>query len=126
MALPRRNGTPARPWALSLARFNLDGLGVQVVDQTFVTPLTVDVANIRVGFKADAQVGVGAVQLESRRGTITASAWVTDRVAEGVVFANFHFNQPNNANELTQSTPLDPVAKIPEYKMAACRIESKA
>lgn len=62
------------------------------------------------------------VQLESRRGTMSASAWVTDRVAEGVVFANFHFNQPNNANELTQSTPLDPVAKIPEYKVTAVRV----
>jgi formate dehydrogenase alpha subunit len=62
------------------------------------------------------------VRLESRRGAMTASAWVTDRVAEGVVFANFHFNQPNNANELTQSTPLDPVAKIPEYKVTAIRV----
>ncbi len=72
-----------------------------------------------------AKLGVGdrdTVQLESRRGTITASAWVTDRVAEGVVFANFHFNQPSNANELTQSTPLDPVAKIPEYKVTAVRV----
>jgi anaerobic selenocysteine-containing dehydrogenase len=43
-------------------------------------------------------------------------------VAEGVVFANFHFNQPSNANELTQSTPLDPVAKIPEYKVTAVRV----
>jgi predicted molibdopterin-dependent oxidoreductase YjgC len=62
------------------------------------------------------------IQLESRRGTMTASAWITDRVAEGVVFANFHFHNPSNANELTQSTPLDPVAKIPEYKVTAVRV----
>ena len=63
-----------------------------------------------------------SIQLESRRGTMTASAWITDRVAEGVVFANFHFPNPGNANELTQSTPLDPVAKIPEYKVTAVRV----
>ena len=63
------------------------------------------------------------IQLESRRGRITATACVTDRVAEGVVFANFHFAVPHNANELTHST-LDPVAKIPEYKVTAVRVVS--
>lgn len=62
------------------------------------------------------------IQLESRRGQMTARAGITDRVAEGVVFANFHFRVPRNANELTQSTPLDPVAKIPEYKVTAVRL----
>ena len=64
-----------------------------------------------------------AIQLESRRGRITATASVTDRVAEGVVFANFHFAVPHNANELTHST-LDPIAKIPEYKVTAVRVVS--
>ena len=62
-----------------------------------------------------------AIQLESRRGRISAIAEVTDRVAEGVVFANFHFAVPHNANELTHTT-LDPVAKIPEYKVIAVRV----
>jgi predicted molibdopterin-dependent oxidoreductase YjgC len=38
-----------------------------------------------------------------------------------MVYANFHF--PNaSANELTQAV-LDPVAKIPEYKVTAVKVE---
>jgi predicted molibdopterin-dependent oxidoreductase YjgC len=61
------------------------------------------------------------VRITSRRGHIEAQAWVTDRVPPGMVYANFHF--PNaSANELTQAA-LDPVAKIPEYKITAVKVE---
>jgi formate dehydrogenase major subunit/formate dehydrogenase alpha subunit len=61
------------------------------------------------------------VRVTSRRGQIEAQAWVTDRVPPGMVYANFHF--PNaSANELTQAA-LDPVAKIPEYKITAVKVE---
>ncbi len=61
------------------------------------------------------------VRVTSRRGHIEAQAWVTDRVPPGMVYANFHF--PNaSANELTQAV-LDPVAKIPEYKVTAVKVE---
>jgi len=61
------------------------------------------------------------VRVTSRRGHIEAQAWVTDRVPPGMVYANFHF--PNaSANELTQAA-LDPVAKIPEYKITAVKVE---
>jgi len=63
-----------------------------------------------------------AVRVTSRRGSITAKAWVTDRVPPGMVFANFHFPE-NSANILTISA-LDPEAKIPEYKVAAVRLEA--
>ena len=55
------------------------------------------------------------------RGSIEAEAWVTDRVPPGMVYANFHFPEAN-ANELTQAA-LDPVAKIPEYKISAVKVE---
>ncbi len=62
------------------------------------------------------------VRITSRRGSIEAQAWVTDRVPPGMVFANFHF--PDAAvNELTLAA-LDPVAKIPEYKICAVRVEA--
>jgi formate dehydrogenase major subunit/formate dehydrogenase alpha subunit len=65
--------------------------------------------------------GSNMVRVYSRRGSIEASAWVTDRVPPGMVFANFHF--PNaSANELTIAA-LDPIAKIPEYKVCAVNIE---
>jgi formate dehydrogenase alpha subunit len=66
--------------------------------------------------------GKTRVRISSRRGSIVAEAWVTDRVPPGVVFANFHFPEAS-ANELTISA-LDPVAKIPEYKVCAVRIEA--
>jgi len=61
------------------------------------------------------------VRVTSRRGSIEAEAWVTDRVPPGMVFANFHFPEAS-ANELTIAA-LDPVAKIPEYKVCAVRVE---
>jgi len=61
------------------------------------------------------------VRLQSRRGVIEAEAWITDRVPPGMVFANFHFPEAS-ANELTIAA-LDPVAKIPEYKVCAVRVQ---
>ena len=60
------------------------------------------------------------VRVESRRGVIQARAWVTDRVPPGMVYANFHFPEAN-ANELTHAS-LDPVAKIPEFKITAVKV----
>lgn len=61
------------------------------------------------------------IRITSRRGSIEAKAWITDRVPPGMVYANFHF--PNaSANELTHAS-LDPVAKIPEYKITAVKVE---
>jgi formate dehydrogenase major subunit/formate dehydrogenase alpha subunit len=61
------------------------------------------------------------VWVVSRRGRIRATAWVTDRTPEGVVFAPFHFaEQP--ANRLTRDA-YDPTSKIPAYKFAAVRLE---
>lgn len=61
------------------------------------------------------------VRITSRRGNIEAQAWVTDRVPPGMVYANFHFPEAS-ANELTHAS-LDPVAKIPEYKITAVKVE---
>ncbi len=61
------------------------------------------------------------VRITSRRGSIVAQAWLTGRVPEGMVYANFHFPEAS-ANELTIAA-LDPISKIPEYKVAAVRVE---
>jgi formate dehydrogenase major subunit/formate dehydrogenase alpha subunit len=58
--------------------------------------------------------------IASRRGQVQATAWVTDRVPPGMIYANFHFPE-SPINELTNPA-LDPVAKIPEYKVCAVRI----
>jgi formate dehydrogenase major subunit/formate dehydrogenase alpha subunit len=62
------------------------------------------------------------IRLRSRRGTMIARLACTDRVAPGVVFGNFHFPEEGNVNNLTIAA-LDPVAKIPEYKVCAVALE---
>jgi formate dehydrogenase alpha subunit len=64
------------------------------------------------------------VRVVSRRGEIETRAWITRRVPPGVVFIPFHFAEAA-ANVLTNPA-LDPVAKIPEYKVGAVRIEKVA
>ncbi len=61
------------------------------------------------------------VRVSSRRGRIVAQAWITDRVPPGMVYGNFHFPDAS-VNELTIAA-LDPVAKIPEYKVCAVKVE---
>jgi len=61
------------------------------------------------------------VKVISRRGEVTAKAKVTEVSPEGVVFMNFHFAE-SPTNQLTNPA-LDPVAKIPEYKVCAVRVE---
>ncbi len=61
------------------------------------------------------------VRVSSRRGSIEAKALITDRVPPGMVYANFHFPEAS-ANELTIAA-LDPIAKIPEYKVCAVKVE---
>lgn len=65
--------------------------------------------------------GNRTLRISSRRGSIEAEAWVTDRVPPGMVYANFHFPEAS-ANELTLPV-LDPIAKIPEYKVCAVKVE---
>jgi formate dehydrogenase alpha subunit len=56
--------------------------------------------------------------VSTRRGEAQARAKVTRQIGEGVVFMPFHFP---GTNVLTIDA-LDPKAKIPEYKVAACKI----
>ncbi len=57
----------------------------------------------------------------SRRGEVTSRVAVTDAVEPGVVFMSFHFMEAN-ANVLTNPA-LDPICKIPEFKVCAVRVE---
>jgi predicted molibdopterin-dependent oxidoreductase YjgC len=61
------------------------------------------------------------VRVTSRRGSIETRAWISRRVAPGVIFIPFHFAEAA-ANVLTNPV-VDPIAKIPEYKVAAVRVE---
>ena len=61
------------------------------------------------------------VKVVSRRGEVVARAKVTEVSPPGAVFMTFHFAE-SPTNQLTNPS-LDPVAKIPEYKVSAVRIE---
>jgi formate dehydrogenase alpha subunit len=61
------------------------------------------------------------VRVSSRRGEVVAKAQVSGKTDPGVVFMTFHFKEAA-ANILTNAA-LDPVAKIPEYKVAAVAVE---
>ncbi len=61
------------------------------------------------------------VKVSSRRGDIRCKAAISDIVTSGSVFVPFHFATAA-ANMLTGSF-VDPVAKIPEYKSCAVKIE---
>ncbi|MFQ6059588.1 MAG: formate dehydrogenase subunit alpha [Anaerolineae bacterium] len=59
--------------------------------------------------------------VSSRRGQIKVRVAVSDKPKPGVVFLTFHFAEALG-NVLTNPA-LDPVAKIPEYKVCAVRVE---
>ena len=70
-----------------------------------------------------AREGIAAgdrVELASRRGAVRATAIVTERSPRGTVFMPFHFRE-GAANRLTNDA-LDPIAKIPEFKVCAVRL----
>jgi formate dehydrogenase alpha subunit len=67
---------------------------------------------------ADAQ----AVEVATSRGKVVTSARVTTKIEKGWLFMPFHF-QEGPANALTHDA-LDPVAKIPEYKVCAAQIRA--
>jgi assimilatory nitrate reductase catalytic subunit len=63
-----------------------------------------------------------AVRVVTRRGSVTYPALVTDTIRPDTVFVPYHWAAPASANALTIDA-LDPISKIPEYKVCACRVE---
>ena len=61
------------------------------------------------------------VRVASRRGKIEIPVMVTPRSPQGTVFIPFHFFEAA-ANRLT-NTVLDPIGKIPEFKVCAVKVE---
>jgi formate dehydrogenase alpha subunit len=61
------------------------------------------------------------LRVKSRRGELVARALVSTKAVPGTIFIPFHYYEAA-VNRLTIAA-LDPVAKIPEYKVCAVRIE---
>ncbi|MCX6384081.1 MAG: formate dehydrogenase subunit alpha [Actinobacteria bacterium] len=61
------------------------------------------------------------IKVSSRRGAITLKVRVGHKVAKGTLFIPFHYREAA-ANILT-ILAVDPIAKIPEYKVCAVKVE---
>ncbi len=61
------------------------------------------------------------VRIKSLRGEISATLHVTKNISPGIVFLPFHFWE-SAANVLTSHEHLDPIVKIPEFKVSAVSV----
>jgi predicted molibdopterin-dependent oxidoreductase YjgC len=61
------------------------------------------------------------IRVSSRRGQLRARARVTPHIAPGVVFMTFHYAEA--LGNLLTNPALDPIAKIPEFKVCAVQVE---
>ena len=60
--------------------------------------------------------------LSSRRGRMEAPARLSESVEPGTLFLPIHFGE-NPTNVLTNAEAVDPLAKIPEFKVSAVKVE---
>lgn len=64
-----------------------------------------------------------SVKITSRRGSILLKARIVKTIRPDTIFVPYHWAGKQSINQLTQRA-LDPVSKIPEFKMSAVRIEN--
>ncbi|MBI2948343.1 MAG: molybdopterin oxidoreductase family protein [Verrucomicrobia bacterium] len=62
------------------------------------------------------------VRVITRRGEITVPAQIVKTIRPDTVFVPYHWPGKKSANQITHRA-LDPISKIPEFKVCACRIE---
>lgn len=61
------------------------------------------------------------VTVESRRGKISVPLNIVDTIRVDTVFVPYHWAERLAANQITKRA-LDPMSKMPEFKVAACRV----
>ncbi|MBE2203282.1 MAG: molybdopterin oxidoreductase family protein [Chthoniobacterales bacterium] len=62
------------------------------------------------------------VRVSTRRGAAEFPAQIVETIREDTVFIPYHWPGKKSANQLT-SGHLDPISKIPEFKVCACKLE---
>ena len=62
------------------------------------------------------------VRVITRRGEIEVPVQIVKTIRPDTVFVPYHWPGKKSANLLTNRA-LDPISKIPEYKVCACRVE---
>jgi len=122
---PAEETSPEYPLLLMTGRIVLHYNNASMTSRSF--PLLRREGDLYIEMNCRDASGLGiskgdTVIVATRRGEVEARAEPTDKVKPGVAFMPFHFN---GANVVT-SDALDPVSKIPEYKVAACRISVRS
>lgn len=111
------------PFTLSTGRVLYHYHTCTMTRKTKVLPQYLNDAYVEINPKDAAKIGIknnDFVDVSTRRGTIKIKTRITDHIAEKNAFIPFHFVEAA-ANILTNNA-LDPTAKIPEYKVCACKI----
>jgi assimilatory nitrate reductase catalytic subunit len=73
-----------------------------------------------------AQLGDGdRVAVTSRRGSVVALVRITESIRADTVFMPFHWGGKSSVNRVTNNA-LDPISKMPEFKVCAVRLERAA
>ncbi len=62
------------------------------------------------------------VRVATRRGEVVVPAQIVKTIRPDTVFVPYHWPGKKSANNATHRA-LDPISKIPEYKVCACRVE---
>jgi assimilatory nitrate reductase catalytic subunit len=62
------------------------------------------------------------VNVVTRRGSALFPAQIVETIRKDTVFIPYHWADEKSANQLTIGT-LDPISKIPEFKVCACKLE---
>ena len=86
----------------------------EIAPENFIEISAVDASNLGIS-------NGDMTKVSSRRGQVKASVVVSSKMSVGTVFMPFHFAE-NAANQLTNPA-LDPIAKIPEFKVCAIKVE---
>ncbi|MEP6755473.1 MAG: molybdopterin oxidoreductase family protein [Chthonomonadales bacterium] len=71
-----------------------------------------------------AQYGIvpgDSITVETRRNKLTLKATIVKSIREDTIFIPYHWADEKSANLLTNRA-LDPISKIPEFKVCACKI----
>lgn len=112
------------PYVLSTGRILYHFHTGSMSRRAYTLDQTVPEGYVEIHPETATEVGVSDgeyVNVTSRRGTIKTKACITEKVAKGSVFIPFHFAEAA-ANVLTNPV-LDPIAKIPELKVCAVKIQ---
>jgi len=114
------------PWCLTTGRVLYHWHGAEMTRRSHTLNSLYPETLLEIAREDGDRIGLNGrqrVRVISRRGEMIARAQISERVPEGLVFGNFHFPEDANINNVTIAA-VDPIAKIPEYKVCAVRLEA--